>query len=209
MDCRTPGPLSITNSQSLLILMSTESAVPSNHVILCRPLLLLPSYLSDPSYWSRISWFFIPLLKKYRDCGLVAQLCPILCNLMEKHLHLNEKLYGLLPDRLLCPWNFLGKNTRVGCHFLLQRNFPTQGCNSRRLHCRQILYWLSHQGSPNLLATWVVRYNHRSVAGRGTHSRAQEWTLIQYLGMNCPRRHTYWQRKRLYWEGTSKPRAAG
>ena len=36
-------PLSITNSQSLLKLMSIESVMPSNHLILCRPLLLLPS----------------------------------------------------------------------------------------------------------------------------------------------------------------------
>ena len=35
--------LSITNSQSLLKLMSIESVMPSNHLILCRPLLLLPS----------------------------------------------------------------------------------------------------------------------------------------------------------------------
>ena len=35
--------LSITNSQSLLTLMSIESVMPSNHLILCRPLLLLPS----------------------------------------------------------------------------------------------------------------------------------------------------------------------
>ena len=35
--------LSITNSQSLLKLMSIESVMPSNHFILCRPLLLLPS----------------------------------------------------------------------------------------------------------------------------------------------------------------------
>ena len=35
--------LSITNSRSLLKLMSIESVVPSNHFILCRPLLLLPS----------------------------------------------------------------------------------------------------------------------------------------------------------------------
>ena len=34
--------LSITNSQSLLKLMSTESVMPSSHLILCRPLLLLP-----------------------------------------------------------------------------------------------------------------------------------------------------------------------
>ena len=33
------------------------------------------------------------------------------------------------PARLLCPWDFPGKNTRVGCHFLLQGIFPTQGSN--------------------------------------------------------------------------------
>ena len=37
------GTLSITNSQSLLRLMSTESVMPLNHLILCHPLLLLPS----------------------------------------------------------------------------------------------------------------------------------------------------------------------
>ena len=38
----TPGPLSITNSPSSLRLMSIESVMTSNHLILCRPLLLLP-----------------------------------------------------------------------------------------------------------------------------------------------------------------------
>ena len=50
--------------------------------------------------------------------------------------------------RLLCPWNSLGKNTGVGCHFLLQGNFLIQGSNPGLLHYRQILYCLSHQGSP-------------------------------------------------------------
>ena len=40
-----------------------------------------------------------------------------------------------------------GKNTAVGCHALLQRILPTQGLNPGLLHCRQILYYLSHQGS--------------------------------------------------------------
>ena len=35
--------------------------------------------------------------------------------------------HGLLPTRLLCPWDFPGKNTGVGCHFLVQGIFPTQG----------------------------------------------------------------------------------
>ena len=58
--------MSITNSQSLLRLMSTESVMPSNHLILCHPLLLLPSVFPSirvfssesvlqirwPKYWS-------------------------------------------------------------------------------------------------------------------------------------------------------------
>ena len=43
MDCSMPGLLSITNSWSLLKLMSIESVMPSNHLILCHPLFLLPS----------------------------------------------------------------------------------------------------------------------------------------------------------------------
>ena len=57
-------------------------------------------------------------------------------------------LHGLQPTRLLCPWNSSGKNTGVGCHSFLQGIFPSQGSNSNLLHCKQILYLLSHQGSP-------------------------------------------------------------
>ena len=56
--------------------------------------------------------------------------------------------HRLQRTRLLCPWDFPGKNTRVGCHFLLQGIFPTQGSNPGLLHYRQILYWLSNKGSP-------------------------------------------------------------
>ena len=41
-----------------------------------------------------------------------------------------------------------GKNTEMGCHALLQRIFLTQGLNPGLPHCRQILCYLSHQGSP-------------------------------------------------------------
>ena len=44
--------------------------------------------------------------------------------------------------------NSPGKNTGVGCHALFQGIFPTQGLNPSLLLCRQILYLLSHQGSP-------------------------------------------------------------
>ena len=46
-----------------------------------------------------------------------------------------------------------GKNTGVGCHTLLQGIFPTQGSNPCFPHCRQILYHLSHHGSP-----WILKW---------------------------------------------------
>ena len=66
MDCSTPGLPSITNSWSLFKLMSIESVMPSNHLILCHPLLLLPLIFPSirvfsnesalcirwPKYWS-------------------------------------------------------------------------------------------------------------------------------------------------------------
>ena len=50
------------------------------------------------------------------------------------------------------------KNIGVGCHSLLQRIFPTQGLNPGLLNCRWIVYHLSHQGSPVLLALGNVPY---------------------------------------------------
>ena len=44
--------LSITNSWSLLKLMSIESVMPANHLLLCRPLLLLPSTFTSISIWT-------------------------------------------------------------------------------------------------------------------------------------------------------------
>ena len=57
------------------------------------------------------------------------------------------QLHRLLPARFLYPWNSSGKNTGVGCHSLLHGIFLTQGLDAGLLHCRQILYHLSQQGS--------------------------------------------------------------
>ena len=54
------------------------------------------------------------------------------------------------PSRLLRPCDSPGKNTGVGCHFLHQGIFPTQGSNPGLPHFRRTLYPLSHQGSPEL-----------------------------------------------------------
>ena len=49
--------------------------------------------------------------------------------------------------QLLHAWDFPGKNTGVGYHFLLPEIFPTQGLNPGLPHCRQTLYHLSYQGN--------------------------------------------------------------
>ena len=55
MDCSTPGSLSITNSQSLLKLIFIELVMPSNHLILCSPLLLSPSIFASIRVFSNES----------------------------------------------------------------------------------------------------------------------------------------------------------
>ena len=56
--------------------------------------------------------------------------------------------HSLQTHGLYGPWNSLGQNTGVHSLSLLQGIFPTQGLNSGFLHCRRILYQLSHKGSP-------------------------------------------------------------
>ena len=52
--------------------------------------------------------------------------CSVMSNSLQSH--------GLRPTRLLCPWDFPGKNIGVGCHCLLQGIFPTQRLNPGLLH---------------------------------------------------------------------------
>ena len=92
----------------------------------------------------------------------VAQSCPTLWDPIDQ------------PTRLLCPWDFPGNSTGVDCHFLLQGIFPTQGSNLGLPHCRQMLYCLSHQGSPGehiivyiisiLVAPQIIRHQIPEVA---------------------------------------------
>ena len=62
---------------------------------------------------------------------------------------------SLWPQGLYSPWNSPGQNTGVGSLSLLWGIFPTQGLNPGLLHCRWILYQLSHKGSPRILE-WVA-----------------------------------------------------
>ena len=69
---------------------------------------------------------------------LVAQLCLTLCDPVDCSPP-GSSVHGIDSP---------GKNTRVGCHFLLQGIFLTQESNLGLLHCRQILYRLSYEGIP-------------------------------------------------------------
>ena len=90
-----------------------------------------------------LHFFTIFIINKTKH---TCQACLAVCSVAKSYLTLQHR--RLQPNRLLCPWDFPGKNTRVGCHFLLQEIFPTQRMNPGLLHCRQTLYHLNHQGSP-------------------------------------------------------------
>ena len=67
--------------------------------------------------------------------------------------HTESKSHSIVSDslqlhRLYSSWTFPGQNTGVDSHSLFQDIFPTQGSNPGLPHCRQILYQLSHKGSP-------------------------------------------------------------
>ena len=59
---------------------------------------------------------------------------------------------GLYPARFFPPWDFVGNSTGVGCHFLLQGIFPTQGSNPGLPHCSRI--------AGRRLTVWATREAH-------------------------------------------------
>ena len=98
----------------------------------------------------------------------VTQLCPALCNHMDYTVHriLQARIVewvafpfsrgssqsrspALRADSLPAEPQWKPKDTGVGSLSLLQRIFPTQEANRGLLHCRQILYQLSYQGTPH------------------------------------------------------------
>ena len=88
--------------------------------------------------------FILKLILQSAVQCLVTQLCVTLCDPMVCNLP-GSWVHGDSPS----------KNIGVDCHALLQRIFTTQGSKLGLPHCRQILYHLSHQGSPRILE-WVV-----------------------------------------------------
>ena len=113
------------------------------------------------------------------------------------HLVMSNSLqpHGPKPSRFFCPWNFPGKNTGVGCHFLLPGIFPTQGlkpCLLCLLHWQADSLPLCHLES--ILKTglngntgdekWDVRHEFCWCALQMEHSRGK--TQWRHVNRNHP-----------------------
>ena len=96
-----------------------------------------------------------PLQDKEQNCWPIGRnklglgMRTMQCSAVQSCLTLCSSMH-CSHTRLLHPWSFPGKNTGVGCHFLLQGIFPTQElnlCLLHLLHWQEILYNYRHPGS--------------------------------------------------------------
>ena len=145
-----------------------------------------PRLILNFSFDAHSNWQFTYIYKNTQTCIVLS------C------VQLFETAWTVAP-RLLCPWDFSGKNTGVGCHFLLQGIFPTQGWN---LCLLQLLHWqvdslpLSHQGSHALgfLKWFTLRIkkkkqpqkprNNKNKSNEHLLSSLYMWGTLEALAMN-------------------------
>ena len=107
------------------------------HGQICNLEFISFTFLKHIVLWFYIEASLIQSVNIYWICCVLSpQSCLTLCDLMDCSPP-NSSVHG----------DSSGKITEVVCHALLQRIFPTQGSNPGLLHCRQILYHLSYQGS--------------------------------------------------------------
>ena len=90
------------------------------------------------------------------------------------------------PTRLPRPWDSPGKNTGVGCYFLLQGIFLTQGSNLHLLHWQVDSYPLYHQGS---LAFFFLRLIFNGCAGRTECMRLE--TILHMVDISRIKENAY------------------
>ena len=126
-----------------------------------------------------MQWSYCPL-SQYRNSFLeyphhccccyclVAKMCPAL------------RTPRSIACQLLCPWNFPGKNTVVGCHFLLQGLFPTQRSNPHLLHWQMDSSPLSHR-----YHTWPVPTHLAWWGWKDTSSSRNEPLTLQLAPEAC------------------------
>ena len=108
--------------------------------------------------------------------------------------------HGLKPTRLLRPWDFQGKSTGVGYHFLLQGIFPTQDQTWVSWDVDRCFYCMSHQGSLKQVLSlkkkekWLRRQSCRP---RGLNLEVQSiipkpWNLMEFVQLNFEIAWDWW-----------------
>ena len=124
--------------------------------------------------WPLIFWFFYIIFVWFVIMVIMASewvqefffLCNFLClssiGVASESESCSVASDSLWPHGLYSLWNSPGQNTAVGSLSLFQGIFPTQGSNPGLLHCRWILYQLSHRGSPRILECVAYPFSHGS-----------------------------------------------
>ena len=145
--------------------MSIELVMPSHHLILCHPLLLLSSIFP---FQQSLLLLLLSHFSRVRLCATqwmaAHQAPPSLGFSRQEHwsglpfpspMHESEKWkwsrsvlsdssgpHGLQPTRLLCPWDFPGKSTGVGCHCLLHSIVIRETQIKTTIKYHYIAFWL-------------------------------------------------------------------
>ena len=104
---------------------------------------------------------FVLFLVSYHCYNKLPQTSFVIC---ESHSVVSD---SLRPHGLYSPWNSPGQDTGVDIFSLLQGIFPTQGSNPGLSHCRQILYQLSHKGSPSMVNGNILNKIKESIQNEG------------------------------------------
>ena len=99
--------------------------------------------------------------------------------------------------RLLCLCAFRSKNTRMGCHFLLEEIFPPKGLNLGLPLCRQTLYCLSHQGRPRKQGSVLIKEVKNILEKRFGYRVKNSQVIVNQENIYLKRRFRYiWMRRK-------------
>ena len=119
---------------------------------------VLPCPLSQPRDWTQVSHLagrFFTIWATSESESEVAQSCPTLCNSVDCSLP-GSTIHGIF-------------HTGVGCHFLLQEIFPTQGLNPGLPHCRHSSIEV------------ITIYHKISLVSRGTNSSSSIYKVVSVI----------------------------
>ena len=165
-------------------------------------------------------WFLGTMHKITFLCRLPSSVAALMLLVFESSASRSVVSDSLGPHELYSLWNSPGQNTGVGSHSFLQGIFPTQRLNPGLLHCRQILYQLSHQGSPGILV-WVAYPFSRGSSwlrsltlqvdslpfeppGKSKNSGVSSLSLLQGIFLTRGLLHCRWILYQLSYQGSPK-----